>query len=351
MTDPVASPGEVVDPRDAASVAEAVRAWAAERFGIPMTLAEPARSVGTRFDSYIHLVRLAGPDLPTAWRAPLVVRIVPTADRADRARREAAIQDWCASQGFTAPAVMAVADPGELLHLPVMVMERVPGRTLLDALKGRPWRFGRLVDGLADLQLRLHALPTAGWPADDGPTALADARLGMVRSIVPRLDDPVLQRALERAEAVVPRLAGTEVVPCHGDFHPLNVLVDGDRLTLIDWTDAALGPREGDVARTLLLYELAAIAAGSRLERVALGWLGPRLARRHRRRYEASARLDPRLITGWQALHALHGWAQVVALHAGAFDGASSSAGQEARVPIEVAAWLQDRFEASLAGV
>ena len=67
---------------------------------------------------------------------------------------------------------------------------------------------------------------------------------------------------------------------CHGDFHPLNVLVDGDDAWLIDWTDAALGPREGDVARTLLLFEVASIAAGSSVERAALSWLGPRLERR-----------------------------------------------------------------------
>ena len=38
-------------------------------------------------------------------------------------------------------------------------------------------------------------------------------------------------------------MEGPHVV-CNGDFHPLNVMVDGDRASVIDWTDAGLGPRQ-----------------------------------------------------------------------------------------------------------
>ena len=40
---------------------------------------------------------------------------------------------------------------------------------------------------------------------------------------------------------------------CHGDLHALNVLVDGDQLTVIDWELAALGDPAFDIARTKLL--------------------------------------------------------------------------------------------------
>jgi len=33
---------------------------------------------------------------------------------------------------------------------------------------------------------------------------------------------------------------------CHGDFHPRNVIVDGDELTIIDWVDASSGPPAAD---------------------------------------------------------------------------------------------------------
>ncbi|MGH9276085.1 MAG: phosphotransferase, partial [Acidimicrobiales bacterium] len=132
-------------------------------------------------------------------------------------------------------------------------------------------------------------------------------------------------------------------------FHPLNVMVDGAEASVLDWTDAGLGPREADVARTVLLLNVASIAADRAIERVALKVAGPRLAHRYRRTYEAGAPLDEDRLRSWEALHALHGWAQIAMLHAGAFGGASSSAGNEARVPIELAHWLRARFESDLA--
>ena len=135
---------------------------------------------------------------------------------------------------------------------------------------------------------------------------------------------------------------------CHGDFHPLNVVVDGTSSAVIDWTDAGLGPREADVARTLLLFHVAAMAADGAVERGALRIAGPRLARRYRRAYEAGVGLDPGLLQHWELLHAVHGWAQVEMLRAGGFDGASSSSADA--VPDDVARFLQARVEALTAG-
>ena len=140
--------------------------------------------------------------------------------------------------------------------------------------------------------------------------------------------------------------AGGPAVVCHGDFHPLNVMVDGTRASVIDWTDAGLGPREADVSRTFLLFHIAAIAAGSAVERVALarGRTTPR--RPLPTCLRAGAPLDRGRLRTWEALHSLHGWAQVRMLHAGGFDGASSS--EQGRIPLEVGDFLQARFEAAV---
>jgi aminoglycoside phosphotransferase (APT) family kinase protein len=49
-------------------------------------------------------------------------------------------------------------------------------------------------------------------------------------------------------------------VVCHGDFHPGNVLAapGGSALHVIDWTRAGVGDRHGDIAWTLLGFEVAA---------------------------------------------------------------------------------------------
>lgn len=340
-----------VDPRNPRAVADAVLGWASERFGTDATLVGKPSAVGAGFDSFIHLIELRGDGLPEAWRLPLVVRILPTADRAERAEFEAATQDWAADAGYPAPRVHAVIPPGELLDLPVQIMERAPGVTMLDALKAKPWRARSFVDQLAALQLRLHALDTRSWPHPPSAAPLTDVRLSLTRRAVRELGDPDLAAALDRADALVASGATGEgeLVPCHGDFHPLNVMVDGSRASVLDWTDAGLGPREADLARTVLLLNVASIAADRPIERAALRAAGPRLARRYRRTYERGATLHEGRLRSWEALHALHGWAQIAMLHAGAFGGESSSAGNAGRAPIELAHWLRARFESDLA--
>ena len=338
-----------VDPRDAVAVSDAVCAWARRRFGGEVAPAEPPRSVGAGFDSYIHLLQLRGPGLPPAWTAPLVVRILPSVERMDQAHKEALVQGWSADQGYDAPRVLAVLEPDELVGLPAQIMERAPGVTMIDALKAKPWRAVALARQLAALQLRLHALDTTSWPGSKDPAALVDARLFLPRRAVEVLGDADLAAALRRAEELASECAGGgDRVVCHGDFHPLNVMVDGPRAAVIDWTDAGLGPREADVARTSLLFHMAALAAESRAERLALSVLGPRLAGRYLRAYRAGRDLDEVLMRRWDALHALHGWAQVEMLHAGAFEGTSSSAGNEARIPRALGTWLQNRFNDDL---
>jgi len=42
---------------------------------------------------------------------------------------------------------------------------------------------------------------------------------------------------------------------CHMDLHPLNILWDGARSTIIDWMNARLGPAAADVARTRVILQ------------------------------------------------------------------------------------------------
>lgn len=42
---------------------------------------------------------------------------------------------------------------------------------------------------------------------------------------------------------------------CHGDFHPGNIMEDGDSVNILDWMTAAVGSPAADVARTVLLLK------------------------------------------------------------------------------------------------
>ncbi|MET0901998.1 MAG: aminoglycoside phosphotransferase family protein [Acidimicrobiales bacterium] len=334
-----------LDPRDPAAVASALATWASEHFGGPVTVAGEPRNIAGGFDSFIHAVDLTGEPLPLEWRGPLVVRLLPSASRAPQAAREAAVQGWAAERGYTAPRALAVLGVDDGFDLPTQVMERAPGTTMLEAVSAKPWRVRRLVDQLAALALRLHALPTDGFPSD--AATVVDHRLSLPRRVVAQLDRPDLAAALRRAEELAPQALDGPPVVCHGDFHPLNVMVDGDRASVIDWTDAGLGPRETDVARTSLIFHIAAIAANGAVERAVLKRAGPHLSRRYLKTYEAGVQLDPARMRLWEVLHGVHGWAQVEMLHAGGFDGSSSA--EPGQIPLSVRDFLRARVQRALA--
>ncbi len=64
------------------------------------------------------------------------------------------------------------------------------------------------------------------------------------------------------------------------------------------------------------------------------GWL----AGRYRGAYERVHPLDPERLRHWEALHLLHGWAQVVDAHR---EGSAAAS----RAPLDLVTWLRARFE------
>jgi aminoglycoside phosphotransferase (APT) family kinase protein len=130
---------------------------------------------------------------------------------------EAAVMRYVRAQGYPAPEVHE-SGPGYL------VMERVDGPTMLDALVRQPHRMGHLARTLADLHVRLHALA-----APDG---------------------------LPRAGVPGDRLL-------HRDLHPLNVLMAAGGPVVIDWTNAAAGSPAYDVADTWVLFAVGEVPGGA----------------------------------------------------------------------------------------
>ncbi len=270
---------------------------------------EPPHSDDRGRATLIHLVRFAGPNLPSEWTEPLVVRIHRSAREADASAREAAIQDWCVERGYPAPRILALFAPGELLALPVQIMERARGVAMLDAVKHAPWKAAQMIDRLAALQRRLHELSVDAWP-EGGAPHLATRRLGLVRRVVATTHDTELTNALDRVEPLLPSLETGPVVPCHGDFHPLNVLVADREATVIDWTDSALGDRHGDVARTAWLLRTGGGTPDLHgVKRSAMSIALTRLANRYLHAQQRAQPLDPVRVRQWEALHILHAWA------------------------------------------
>jgi Ser/Thr protein kinase RdoA (MazF antagonist) len=115
-----------------------------------------------------------------------------------------------------------------------------PGVPLLDLA---PLPAPESMARLGDLLAALHGTPTPVARAVDvaglGPQALAVA--GLLRDHDPRLEG-ALALLLRELARLADDLAGARGATLHGDLHPNNVLVDGDRWTLIDWDSACRGP-------------------------------------------------------------------------------------------------------------
>ena len=130
-----------------------------------------------------------------------------------------------------------------LADIAALLMERVEGRPLME--------LGRLdertVDGAIRLVASLHE-------SDAQPIKQRDSRR-IVRSVMRKAKHIAeiapqfaacfqsVAEALEKAQAEEP-----ELVPCHGDFSPRNVLVGPNRLVLIDWDRLQRADPARDVA-------------------------------------------------------------------------------------------------------
>lgn len=151
--------------------------------------------------------------------------------------REAAVMTHARSAGLPVPRVFD-ADGADL------VMERVVGPTMTSALARRPWTLAAQARVLAGLHRAVHDVPAPDW--------------------LPALGDG----------------AGTALL--HLDLHPDNVLLGPAGPTIIDWTNAARGPAEVDVADAWLVISTAGVPGG-RLQAAVVGAAQGTFARLFRR--------------------------------------------------------------------
>ena len=112
-------------------------------------------------------------------------------------------------------------------------------------------------------------------------------------------------------------------VICHGDLHPFNLLADGDRVTVLDWSTALLAPRAHDVGFTSLLLSDPPLRVPG-WQRPLVRLLGRVLARRFVRDYQrqTAATFEPGEVRWHQAVVCLRALTEVASwVHLGV-DGA-----------------------------
>src|SRR5262249_5388876 len=196
------------------------------------------------FDTFIYGFSLRG--APSRFSGRLILRLYRPDTDPRQACFESTIQNVLAAAGYPSPPVLLIGRTGDGLGLPFVVMPRVPGRLMLDTLWG-PTAI-RMSTTLARAQTALHAidpepvrraLASAGWTED---TVAADRELRDIEREVRRARLDGLAPGVRWLADNRPRSPGATVVR-HGDLHPLNVLVDGGRISGgIDWSERPLAP-------------------------------------------------------------------------------------------------------------
>ena len=325
------SPGEV---------SSALRQRLAGRFpGEVADIEVPVRIVGG-FDFWIYGLHFGGPGLPAQWAVPLIARIPAGPGRFVLLEQESRMQAWVAAQGYPAPPLLELVPPGELFESPVQVMRRQAGTTMADAMAAAPWHILRFARQLAACQAALHRVPVPAWAGTGPEWSLADKRLLLTRYLVANGSHSGLAEALERTERILPLLKVPEPVICHGDFHARNLLMDATTVSVIDWTDAGIGDRHGDIARTAWLPRFAAVAATHQRQRlVRLAW-APALSRAYLSSYRRDLPVDAARLRLWMPLQFLHAWAGAVADEQELIG--PSRAGHDFRAGL--ATWAQKQF-------
>ncbi len=271
--------------------------------GSPLAWARPPQPLTGGFWAEMWKVRLEG-SADLADR-DLVARVMPDPEVAIR---EIIVQQAAADAGVATPAVRLSGGEDRWIAQRWMLMDFVDGSPLVGDLDPRrlagtlPALIRDLPTRLAETTAQLHDVDTTG----------VSARLQVVDDI-----DELMFRIRARAEAVgasqlvergrtlrAARPPTERAALCHGDIHPLNVLIDGADTTLLDWSTGRLAHPAYDLAYTSMLVANPPLDAPGPLQWLLTG-AGRRVAQRFMNEYESRCgRIDPEQMAWFGDLHA-----------------------------------------------
>lgn len=183
---------------------------------------------------------------------PLILRLFPEYYNSEQAVLESVVQNVLAARGFPVPRVHFTCTDKSILGGAFFIMDFIEGENMLAAL------LGTFPERLGELQATLHDI-------DAGPVIKALEEKGISEHHV-RLDTryDLLKQAAQNdchwlRKGVEWLLENRPPEPeplsiCHGDFHPMNILVkDGEVTGVIDWPGFKIADPISDLAFTITI--------------------------------------------------------------------------------------------------
>lgn len=322
-------------------VGAALRDYLATRFSDPsLHFAEPPSPIGAGWETYIYRLRLQpGPSAEAIGAHRLIARIHAgrgaTGWGARHARQEFEAQQAMAKIGFPVPRPI-LYDETEPFGVPFLLMEHVPGVPMLDAmLAGGFSSLFSVTRDFAELHARLHQLPADAFPGSE--QQFLDRTLGEFREMIDGFGLDGIRPGLEWLETHRPPPPARESI-IHLDFHPVNVMVEGQRVSaVLDWGDSGVGDRHADIATTPMIVSFAPVERVSRREQF-IAAVGRRLlVWSYRRAYQRHLPIDNAQLPYWAAWSGMRWLTYFAAWNAVGPDVATGSKPESVR-------WVTPRF-------
>jgi len=205
---------------------------------------------------------------------PMVLRFYQGSAADAKGDREHTTIDRLFAAGYPVPRPYAFEDDHQALGAPFLIMQKLAGgqlfavRSFPSAFKTFSMAFFSFVRTHSKLHkldaasTELREIPHAYIPIDGytSVSPLLDRVLAIIANRVENGPLPGLREALNLVTERAPKFRHSRDALVHMDYHPLNVMVSGTRVTgVIDWVNTDVGDRHLDAAMTAVILSSSAL--------------------------------------------------------------------------------------------
>ena len=159
----------------------------------------------------------------------------------DEPENEAKLQAYAIKMGLPVPCVYGVWKIDE--STTALDMKYIPGKPLIHEGMDKEERLNA-IQILAKLQCTVHAITADGLPKQSERLIWKIERNKYIDKFT---KDKLIN--------LINSLGTQSNKLCHGDFHPLNIMFDGNRYWIIDWVDTTSGNPLADACRTYIIFK------------------------------------------------------------------------------------------------
>jgi len=245
----------------------------------------PLTRISGGYDTSIFRFQLHG--VIEALSRELVLRVYPNREQGPRAVFEATVQNALSDQQHLVPAVHLVCTDVTIIDAPFIIMDCVPGETLLQLGEPASSRIMGETHGM------LHNRDTDVVIAT---LAQRDIRQIFLGDMLERIEQA--GQGFTWANELITWLfrykpKESRLSICHGDFHKLNIMQENGEISgVLDWSNFAVLEAAFDVANTLISFSIVVkhLTSAGEFEPVDLD----RVIRDYRHAYDSTRLLDIR---------------------------------------------------------